>query len=393
MNSSEAIMIACVFMVAAFAGVLIAADGDEADGVGNTVTYKLNGYTYAVPVEGTSITLPSLADLGATVEDGKTFVGWNLVKDGVTDTSTIYAVGSTYALTGDTTFEACVTTDKYTIIFAYADGTSILEKKDQTYNTELTLPAKNATKAAGKVLAFDESTGQVFAGWAYVLDPTTVIIDPSVTKVKVTEDAAYVAVYVHDPVLTFIVDGTTTYKHTEYGITIPTDPSKDGFKFVGWNDGKNTVASADLGAYIAALKGDAVLTAVWEPAVYTVTFIVDGETVMVQSVKHGETATEPKFTPAKDGCDFVCWSISPDQSAYSFDSAVTGDLTVAAIFKETPAPAPTGLKDPTMQMMIVIIATLVIALIALGVWKRDAIRVTLVKKLDKGKGNGGDGAA
>ena len=70
------------------------------------------------------------------------------------------------------------------------------------------------------------------------------------------------------------------------------------------------------------------------------------------------------------------------------------DLTVTASFEAVPAPAPTGLKDPMTQMLLIIIGTLVLALIAVMLWKRDVIRAGLVKRLDKGdKGNGGDGTA
>ena len=232
----------------------------------------------------------------------------------------------------------------------------------------------------------------IFVGWVLADDLETIVIAASEETVKVVGNVDYVAAYVHDPVLTFVVDGTQTYKHTEYGAVLPTAPSKDGFSFVGWSDGELTVRDEELSTYVALLLDDVTLTAVWEPAVYTVAFVVDGETVLTQSVKHGETATEPKIIPAKDGFDFVSWTVG--DVAYDFGSAVTGDLTVTASFEAVPAPAPTGLKDPMTQMLLIIIGTLVLALIAVMLWKRDVIRAGLVKRLDKGdKGNGGDGTA
>ena len=392
-----------ILVVAAFAGVVIIGDDADAE-TGYTVTYKVNGVTYSMQAESATVTLPTLEAIGASVDAGKSFLGWK-VEGG---DNTVYAVGSTYKIAdGDTPGEGSVTfvpeiaSDKYTVTFAYADGTVIkaYSKTDSTdtrlaYSAEatLSLPVKATAVAAGKVLEFRQVDGEIFIGWALAEDPETVVIDESESKIAVTGDADYVAVYVHDPVLTFIVDGTTIYTHTEYKAVLPIAPSKEGFSFVGWNDGELTVRDEELSAHVALLVDDVTLTAVWEPAVYTVAFVVDGETVLTQSVKHGETATEPKIVPAKDGFDFVAWTVG--DVAYDFGSAVTGDLTVTASFEAVPAPAPTGLKDPMTQMLLIIIGTLVLALIAVMLWKRDVIRAGLVKRLDKGdKGNGGDGTA
>ncbi len=387
-SSTLSITFAAMVLVAAFAGIVIVAD-DEADAAGYTVTYKVDGMTYSKPAESATITLPDLADIGASAKAGESFIGWTVEGD-----DTIYAVGSTYKIsdgkdtpgTGAVTFVAKIDPDKYTVTFAYADGTAILTKADLAYDSTLTLPAKATSVAAGKVLEFRQIDGQIFIGWALADEPELVVIASTEKTIKVVGDADYVPVYVHDPVLTFIVDGTQTYKHTEYGAVLPTAPSKDGFSFVGWSDGEITIPDADLASYVAILLDDVTLTAVWEPAVYTVQFVVDGEVVATQSVKHGDVATEPKFVPAKDGYSFTAWSV--DSKAYDFATPVTGDMTITASFEKTPVPAPTGLKDPTVQMILIIVGTIVLALIALVIWKRDAIRAALVKKLDKGN-NGG----
>ncbi len=391
-NSSYSIMIAAIIFAAAFAGVALIADENDvaAEGTGYTVTYKLGAFTYTQPAATGAISLKSLDELGATVDAGSTFVGWYLYDDktGKADETKIYAVGSTFTPDKDTTFEAAIVQDKYVVTFTYADGTSILEKKDQVYNTSLTLPSKATAVAAGKVLEFREVDGEIFIGWALAEAPDVIVIDDSEKTVKVTGNADYVAVYAHDPIMTFIVDGTTIYKHTEYKAVLPTAPAKEGFTFVGWNDGTITVRDEELSTYVSLLVDDVVLTAVWEPAVYTVSFTVDGEVVQTQSVKHGETATEPKFIPAKDGYDFVCWSVSEDKAAYDFGTAVTGDMTVTAVFDETPAPAPTGLKNPTNQMLLIVLGTFILIVLAMMIWKREVIRAFLVKKLDKGNKGG-----
>ena len=367
---------------------------DEQPSVTTTVLQYTVGttvYSVTVPAGDTTVTLKDLAALGYTIADGKTFRGWST--ENVESPSTIYSAGSTYDVSnGPNVLYAVIDSVTYKVTFSYVDGTSILFQDDLAYDATLTLPAKATSVDAGKVLEFDESVGMIFVGWVLADDLETIVIAASEETVKVVGNVDYVAAYVHDPVLTFVVDGTQTYKHTEYGAVLPTAPSKDGFSFVGWSDGELTVRDKELSTYVALLVDDVTLTAVWEPAVYTVSFVVDGETVLTQSVKHGETATEPKIVPAKDGFDFTAWTVG--DVAYDFGSAVTGDLTVTASFEAVPAPAPTGLKDPMTQMLLIIIGTLVLALIAVVLWKRDVIRAGLVKRLDKGdKGNGGDGTA
>lgn len=390
MNSKIATMgLFAALMVAAFAGI-VANDVDaDATEEAQVIQYTVGTTVYSepVPAGATTVTLKDLDTLGYAMADGKTFRGWS-TDSPATSASTIYSAGSTYAVATGLTLYAVIEDVTYKVTFAYADGTAILTKDAQAYDTDLTLPAKATSVASGKVLVFREIDGQIFAGWALKAAPADVVIAPSETKIKVTGNADYVAVYVHDPVLTFVVDGTTTYKHTEYGAVLPTAPSKEGFTFVGWNDGEQTIIAADLTAYVAGLKKDVVLSAVWKPAVYTVHFYADGEEILpAQSVKHGELVTEPKTIPVKEGCDFVRWN-------FEFATPVTSDLEIQAVFEPTPAPAPTGFDDPTTQVLAICLGTMVLAMIALAIWKREAIRVAMLKRLDKGKNKGpGDGQA
>lgn len=390
MNSKIAIGIFAILMCAAFAGVAV---GDDASADSQVLKYTVGTTVYSETVDTETVTLKDLADLGYTIPEGKTFRGWASADPASVTPTTIYSAGSTYALTTGLTLYAVIESVTYTVTFSYVDGTAILTKDSQTYDATLTLPAKATAVAASKVLEFDAGLGMVFVGWALADAPETVVIPESEKTVKVTGNADYVAVYAHDPVITFIVDGTTIYSHTEYKAVLPSAPAKEGFSFVGWSDGTITIRDADLSTYVSLLVDDVVLTAVWEPAVYTVSFTVDGETVLTQSVKHGETVTEPKIIPAKEGFSFAGWLVG--DKAYDFATAVTGDLTIVASFEAVPAPAPTGLKDPTTQMLLIIIGTLVLAIIALAIWKRDVIRAGLVKRLDKGqdKGNNGEGNA
>ena len=407
MNTKCAFLVVSVVLLAAFAGVAVMGDayaeGDGAADSGSetpetptepavtaTVVYHIGTTVVNDTVTGTGAAIPTtlkdLATLGYSIPAGKTFHGWSTseIVEGTAPTN-VYSAGSTYSVGVDigVNLYAYITADVYTVSFTYEDGTVISSDNTKSYGQTVALPVISEVKGAGKVIEFAD--GQCFVGWA-LKNTTEVVIASDVAEATVTGNAVYVAVYAHNPVLTFIVDGTTTYSHTVYGIVIPSAPTKEGFTFVGWSDGTRTIA--DLSAFAAEVAADTTLVAVWEPAVYTVHFYADGEEILpAQSVKHGELVTEPKTIPVKEGCDFVRWN-------FDFATPVTSDLEIQAVFEPTPAPAPTGFDDPTTQVLAICLGTMVLAMIALAIWKREAIRVAMLKRLDKGKNKGpGDGQA
>lgn len=406
MNTKCAFLVVSVVLLAAFAGVAVMGDayaeGDGAADSGSetsetpteptvtaTVVYHIGTTVVNDTVTGTGAAIPTtlkdLATLGYSIPAGKTFHGWSTseIVEGTAPTN-VYSAGSTYSVgvvTGANLY-AYITADVYTVSFTYEDGTVISSDKTKSYGQTVALPVVSETKGAGKVIEFVD--GQCFVGWA-LKNTTEVVIASDAAEATVTGNAAYVAVYAHNPVLTFIVDGTTTYSHTVYGIVLPSAPTKEGFTFLGWSDGTEVIS--DLSAFAESVAADTTLVAVWEPAVYTAHFYADGEEILpAQSVKHGELVTEPKTIPVKEGYDFVAWD-------HDFSAPVTSDLDIQAVFEPTPAPAPTGFDDPTTQVLAICLGTLVLAMIALAVWKREAIRVEMLKRLDKGKKGPGDGQA
>ena len=413
MKTKIAIGIFAILACAAFVGIVgdVDAEGTEGGDVpatpevktSATIVYHIGTTVVSDPITvagdtaKVTTTLKTLEVLGYALPAGSTFHGWYVsetpLAEGVAPSAT-YSAGSTFSVDKDKTAHLCayITADTYTVTFEYADGSAIamagLDKL--AYGAEIDLPVKASAASAGHVVEFMKADGTAFAGWA-LKGTTEIVIPADATKTTVTGNAAYVAVYAHNPVMTFVVDGTTTYTHTVYGIVLPNIPVKEGFDFIGWSDGTVTVKADELEAYVAAVGADTTLTAVWEPIVYTVHFYAgETEVLPAQSVRHGELVTEPKTIPVKEGFDFVRWD-------YDFTKPVTSDLTIEAVFEETPAPAPTGLDDPTTQILAILVGTMAVALIAIGLWKREAIRAGLLKRLDKDgkgdKGNGGDGSA
>ena len=108
--------------------------------------------------------------------------------------------------------------------------------------------------------------------------------------------------------------------------TKPSNPTKSGYTFVEWQlNGKNY-------DFNSAVTGNITLTAVWKAKnKYTVTFNSNGgSSVTSQTITDGEKATKPS-NPTKNGYTFVEWQLNG--KTYNFDSAVTGNITLTAVWK------------------------------------------------------------
>lgn len=341
-----------------------------------TVKFDVGGtiYSQTLDVVNGIVTLPGLEDMGVNAPAGKEFKGWfvDVGKDGLRDDGEDrYAAESTisYDLIAET-YTADLVDIKYTIGFTDAEGMAIAGDAYATqtiiYNGTVTLPAVPAP-----------ATGFVAVGWT--ADGETIL--EAGETVSVVSDMTFKAVYVKDLVMTFYVDGVITYTHAMTGFNYPTDPVKESFTFVGWAVDGEVMLKAHAGIddlKALGLTADTTFTAVFEPAIYTVSFEVDGQIVATQTVKHGEMATEPAFIPALEGMDFVEWD-------FDFTQAITGDTTIMAVFEPTPEPELTGLANPAVQIMAIIIGVLAIFLVAVLIWKKDEVRVIIVRKLDKTK--------
>ena len=335
-------------------------------------------YSQTLDVVNGIVTLPGLDAMGVNAPAGKEFKGWfvDVGGDGLRDDGEDrYAAESTisYDLIAET-YTADLMDIKYTVGFTDAEGVAIAgdayATQTVTYNGTVTLPAVPAP-----------ATGFVSVGWT--ADGETIL--KAGETIAVTSDMTFTAVYEKDLIMTFYVDGVITYTHAMTGFNYPTDPVKESFTFVGWETGGKVVLNAGMTpeSGIKALEAlnltaNTTFTAVFEPAIYTVSFEVDGQIVATQTVKHGELATEPAFIPALEGMDFVDWD-------FDFAQAITGDTTIVAVFEPTPEPEPTGLANPTVQIMAIIIGVLAVFVVAMLVWKKDEVKVIIVRKLDKTK--------
>lgn len=133
----------------------------------------------------------------------------------------------------------------------------------------------------------------------------------------------------------------------EEGGTIqpPEAPTREGYIFVGWMLGD------EFYDFAATVTSDVTLKAMWEEKLpdvvyYTVSFNVDGGTPVTPiTVAENQMATAP-IAPTKEGFTFVEWQLAG--VAYDFNSPVTQDITLTAIWMENvvePEPEPEP-EDP-----------------------------------------------
>ncbi|MCL2153819.1 MAG: InlB B-repeat-containing protein, partial [Oscillospiraceae bacterium] len=98
--------------------------------------------------------------------------------------------------------------------------------------------------------------------------------------------------------------------------------TRNGYTFVGWDKTFDNVTS------------DITVTAQWSVISYTVKFDSDGGTPVADAyVDYLGKVAQPDPNPTKDGYTFIGWSI--DEALYDFNTPVTGNLTLKAVWKLT----------------------------------------------------------
>ena len=121
-----------------------------------------------------------------------------------------------------------------------------------------------------------------------------------------------------------------------------TNPTKNGYKFKHWS----TTENGSEYDFNTAVNKNLTLYAVWEensdvPPVntVTVTFVVPDEASSLppddQEISSGEKATKPA-DPEMGGYKFKHWSTTENGEAYDFNTPVTTNLTLYAVFEKNP---------------------------------------------------------
>lgn len=254
-----------------------------------TAHWKINQYTLTFDTDGGSDFLATtLKDYGADLsyisalsdptKTGYDFVKWDKV------------IPTTMPAT-DLTITALWTPTVYNINLDYDGGALPTGKSNPT---TFTIETETFT------LEKPEKTGYTFAGWhtGKTVDPDGVI-----TKGYYAQDLDYTATWdVNQYTITFNTDGGSVVaaitQDYNSAITAPADPTKEYYKFIGWDKPIPATMPAE----------NITLTAQWEGIPHTITFDTDGGTpIDKMTVKYGENITKPA-DPVKTGYTFLGWN-------------------------------------------------------------------------------------
>ena len=222
---------------------------------------------------GSTLRLPT-----APKKDNYVFQNWGEAPDAMPDhdlTLTAFYLGVPYAL-------------------AYLVDGDTLHVDSVPYNSPITLMEEPVKE------------GHTFSGWSEVPE-TMPLNDLTVTGTFTPNEYA----------LIFMSEGDTLQVDSLlYGspIVLPEDPVKENYVFQNWGEVPETMPAHDV-----------TLTAVYEGKRFLLSFVVDGDTLMADSVPYNDPVVVPE-EPVKEGHTFSGWGEVPETMPLS-DLTVTGTFT------------------------------------------------------------------
>ena len=251
--------------------------------LGKTVTFKDGDTVYEDNYAfGETVTAPVLAE-----KVGYTFVGWDLVGlNGVGNgfKDQVVSVMGNESLVYVAIWQA----NEYTVYF-YNENDELIEAITAKYGAPFGISI-TPTK-----------TGHTFVGWDLKKDGKYDSIADAVSPTMGAEDLEYREIFaIGQYTITFDSDGGSAVAPItqSYGtdIVVPADPTKEGYKFAGW----------DKGVPLTMPALNITLTARWEKAKYSISWDMNADGVIddydiVTTVEHGDIPVLPEAeVPVKE---------------------------------------------------------------------------------------------
>lgn len=256
---------------------------------------------------------------------GYSFVGWNTAANG---SGTAYRPGDVIDVTGDVKLFAQWVANKCRVVFeANADGIADPATQIVDYATEITLPG------------VDPRPGYRFLGWLpKKLTPTgprgrqappPATLLPVGSKYTVYNDVLFVGQWAPiEYTITFAGDGGQGKApdpikadfDTKVMLPAPTDLTRPGYTFVGWNtkpDGTGTLVPPN-GEHL--VTGDVTFYPQWSANPYSFTFHANGGQGDMAPVKavHDSQFTIPESGFTRQGYTFTGWNSAADGSGVTY---------------------------------------------------------------------------
>ena len=268
------------------------------------ITYNLDGGK--VTNNPTTYTISSEYEFNKPTKEGYKFIGF-YTEDGKLVESTLGLSGNLYL------------TAKYQAI-----------TYNITYTSDLNIDTNLLPKVYSKdnVVTFDSlsKTGYEFVGWYLNGKPVT-------STLNMTGDLKLEARFkLIEYKITYILNGANNHQDNPLKYTIKDelifkDPTKGGYKFIGWYlSGTNTKVENIIGK-----TGDLVLEARFTPEKVTVTFVDGNKEIIKVEIDYNSTISQIT-DPTKEGYVFNSWYL--DGNKYDFSKPVTKDITLEAFYNK-----------------------------------------------------------
>ena len=251
----------------------------------NTYTIVFNANTGSGSMSNQSMTYDTAANLTANAftKTGYTFKGWANSAGGSIAYTNGQSVKNLSAEQGATVnLYAVWEANTYTITFNANGGTGSMSNQSMTYDQSKALTANAFTRK-----------NHEFKGWATSAGGEVVYTNSqSVSNLTATNGGNVNLYAVWELIsynVSFSVDGqitSTIEVPKETAATLPEEPSKEGYNFIGWFLEYGTQYTNQ------GITADTVLTAKFEIIKCTVTFIVDGEVYARYECDYGTNLSE-----------------------------------------------------------------------------------------------------
>ena len=270
--------------------------------------YEINKYTVTYINEGSEYHKEELTygSKHEKIEDpfktGYTFIGWYNENEEKVE----YPI----TVTKDITLHSKYEINKYTVTFNDEDR---ITTKEVNYNNKVE-PVINQGK-----------TGYTFKSWSKGKGGEEYNFNT-----PVTENMTLYAVYeINKYTITYINEGSEYHKEElTYGSKHEKieDPFKTGYTFIGWyNENEEKVE------YPITVTKDITLHSKYEINKYTVTFN-DEDRITTKEVNYN-AKVEPVINQGKTGYTFKYWSIEKGGEEYNFNTLVTENITLYAVYE------------------------------------------------------------
>ena len=272
--------------------------------------YEINKYTVTYINEGSEYHKEELTygSKHEKIEDpfktGYTFIGWYNENEEKVE----YPI----TVTKDITLHSKYEINKYTVTYMN-EGTKYIEDQQINYREKAVKPETNPSKI-----------GYTFKYWSVKENGEEYNFNS-----EITEDITLYAVYeINKYTVTYINEGSEYHKEElTYGSKHEKieDPFKTGYTFIGWyNENEEKVE------YPITVTKDITLHSKYEINKYTVTFN-DEDRITTKEVNYN-AKVEPVTNQGKTGYTFKYWSKEKGGEEYNFNSEITENITLYAIY-------------------------------------------------------------